>query len=339
MDTKPVLLDCPWLDLEKLRNSNVFVTGGTGLIGYNIIKELAALQPDLGLRIYALVRNEHRAKEKFREFADQVQLIQGDVLQKIQMDEHVDYVIHGASVTSSQAFVDTPVETIMTSVMGSRNLLEFAREKSVKSLVYLSSMEVYGAPSEKKLLTEDCVDYLDPMKLRSSYPESKRMCENLCVAYSHEYGVPVKVVRLAQTFGPGLAANDRRVIIQFLNSALAKEDIQIKASGESSRMYLYTADAVTGILSILLGGEDGLAYNLANKDTYCSIKELAQKVLALYSPENRVLTNTGTEEERRIYPPDSYLYLDTSRVEALGWRPRFGIEEAFRGLERSLQSK
>lgn len=334
-----VLLSCGWLDLEQLRGSHILVTGGTGLIGYNVLRELAALQPEYNLRLYALVRSESRARERFAPFLDRVELIPGDVCGEIRIDGNVDYIIHGASVTSSRTFVDQPVETIMTSVLGTGNLLELARSKKVKSMVYLSSMEVYGSPAEQKALTEAMVGYLDPLNVRSSYPESKRLCESLCVAYSHEYGVPVKTVRLAQTFGPGIPAGDRRVIVEFLRNALAGETIRIKASGNSSRMYLYTADAVTGIMTILLKGENGRAYNLADRESYCSIRELADTVQELFGSQGQVLTNTGTEEERRAYPPDSYLYLDTARVEQLGWKAMHSLREGLSRLGNEISAE
>ena len=337
MSTHSILAQCGWLDLEQLRGSDILVTGGTGLIGFNVLRELAALRDEYGLRLHALVRSESRARERFSSFLDRVNLIEGDVCREIRLEGKLDYIIHGASVTSSRTFVDQPVETIMTSVLGTRNLLELARSKQVRSMVYLSSMEIYGSPTEQKVLTEADVGYLDPMQLRSSYPQSKRTCESMCLAYSREYGIPVKVIRLAQTFGPGIPATDRRVIVEFLNSAIAGETIRIKASGDSSRMYLYTDDAVTGILTVLLKGEDGLAYNLANRESYCSIRELAHTVQALFGSRGQVLTNTGTPEERRAYPPDSYLYLDTSRVENLGWRAQYDLENSLRMLMRYME--
>lgn len=338
MSTNSVLRQCDWLDLEQLRGSDILVTGGTGLIGFNVLQELAALRHEYDLRLHALVRNESRARERFAAFLDRVNLVQGDVCREIQLDSKVDYIIHGASVTSSRSFVEHPVETIMTSVLGTRNLLELARAKNVKSMVYLSSMEIYGTATEQKVLTENMVGYLDPMQLRSSYPQSKRTCESMCLAYSHEYGVPVKTIRLCQTFGPGIPATDRRVIVEFINTALAGETIRIKASGDSSRMYLYTSDAVTGIMTILLKGENGLAYNLANRESYCSIRELAHTVQEIFGSCRPVLTNTGTEEERRAYPPDSYLYLDTTRVEALGWKAMCSLRDGLTRLGKELSA-
>lgn len=319
------LEQCDWLKLEQMRDSTVLVTGGTGLVGFNLLRILSRQKNRLNLRILALVRNIERAKSIFADFLDSIELIEGNVLQKVDIEYPIHYIIHGASITSSKAFVDKPVETILTSIHGVCNMLELCREKHVRSMVYLSSMEAYGSVENDVLLSEDDVNYLNPLKIRSCYPESKRMCENLCVSYAKEYGVNVKIARLAQTFGPGMQPNDNRAIVQFVRSAMTHKDIEIKASGESARMYLYTFDAVTGLLTILLNGSNAKAYNVANKSSYCSIRKLAQTVCDLFSPQSRVLVNTGTEEERAIYPPDSYLRLDTSALEALGWRAHFSL--------------
>lgn len=333
------LFDCSWLPLEQLRNATVLITGGTGLVGFNVLQELSRLSKKLNLHLYALVRSEEKAKRVFAPFLDEVTLIAGDVMDPIQLNAPVDYIIHGACITSSHSFVAQPVETIMTSVMGMKNLLEFAKTKKVRSMVYLSSMEVYGSPEDDRLLTEADVGYLNPLSVRSSYPESKRLCEALCVAYAKEYGVPVRIARLAQTFGPGMQAEDKRAIVQFIHSALRGEDILIKTSGESARMYLFTFDAVSALLTLLLKGKDGAAYNVANKSSYCSVRLLAEKVVEVLSSPSRVLVNTGTTEERAIYPPDSFLRLNTSALEHLGWIPQVSLESSLSILGQHIKNQ
>lgn len=336
-ETKASLESCEWLNLDDLRDATVLITGGTGLVGFNLLQELARVKVSLNIRILALVRNTEKAQRVFAPFLNQVELVCGDVQEELTLSDSVDYIIHGASITSSKAFVENPVETIMTSVMGVRNMLEFGRGKNIRAMVFLSSMEVYGTPKDDALLTEADVGYLNPLSIRSSYPESKRMSESLCVAYAKEYGVPVKIARLAQTFGPGMQPGDKRAVVQFLQSALNQKDIKVKASGESSRMYLYTFDAVSALLTILLHGKDGAAYNVANKETYCSIRTLAETIVEVTGGNSRVLVNTGTEEERRIYPPDSFLRLDTSKIEMLGWCARYNLRESIRDLMNYME--
>ena len=335
-EAKASLESCEWLNLEDLRDATVLITGGTGLVGFNLLQELAQVKASLNIRILALVRNTEKAQRVFAPFLDQVELVCGDVREELTLSDSIDYIIHGASITSSKMFVENPVETIMTSFMGIRNMLELGRKKNVRSMVFLSSMEVYGMSKDDALLTEADVGYLNPLSIRSSYPESKRMSESLCVAYAKEYGVPVKIARLAQTFGPGMQPEDKRAIVQFLQSALSQKDIEIKASGESARMYLYTFDAVSALLTLLLYGEDGVAYNVANKATYCSIRTLAETIVEVTGGNSRVRVNTGTEEDRRIYPPDSFLRLDTSKLEALGWRASYDLDASIQNLAKCI---
>ena len=333
------LKDCSWLPLESLRNSTLFITGGTGLVGHDLIDRLVEIQAEYCLKIIALVRDEQKARKIFSPYADRIHYIVGDVTQPIHVDEPIDYIIHGAAITSSQTFIEKPVETIITSINGTRNVLELAKAKNVRSVVYMSSMEAYGSPQIERPLTEDQVDYLNPLSLRSSYPESKRLCENLCVAYAKEYNISVKIARLALTFGPGILPSDRRVLIQFINSALRNQNIEIKTSGKSARMYLYTFDATTALLTLLLKGEAATAYNLANKETYCSIRQLADLVTVVTGSSSLVLTDTGSQAEKGMYPPDSFLYLDTSRLEALGWKACVSMQEGLAALVQSLEDK
>lgn len=333
------LMDCEWLDLNTLKNSSILITGATGLLGYNIIKELSAISSEFNIKILALVRSKQRAEIILSEFLDKIELVVGDVLNPIETPHNLDYIIHGASVTSSKTFVEKPVETIMTSVMGTKNILDLALKKDVKSIVYLSSMEVYGSPTQFKKLTEADIDYVDPLNVRSSYPQSKRLCETLCVSYAKEYNVNVKIARLVQTFGPGMAPEDKRAIVQFIKSAKKGENIEIKASGESARMYLYTFDAVSSILTLLLNGNSGEAYNLANKESYCSVKELAEHIVEVAGTASKVKVNTGTDEERAIYPPDSFLYLDTTKIEALGWQAKYNLNDSIFKTYKFLEGK
>ena len=270
---------CSSIDWEKLRNKNILVTGGTGLIGSTLINALlyANDKKHLHLQVVALVRNIEKARTIFGEH-NSLKLVVGTVEKLPDLDMPIDYIVHGASPTASAFFVEHPVETIKTAVTGTINLLEIAVKKCVQGFVYLSSMEVYGAPHTDDVIPETQGTTVDTMSVRSCYPEAKRMCESLCASYASEYKVPAMAIRLAQTFGAGVAADDVRVFAEFARCAMHKQDIVLQTAGTSKRCYLYTADAVTAILTILLSGKAGEAYNVANRDTYCSIVEMAHMV-------------------------------------------------------------
>ena len=308
----------PW---NRLKNKTILITGATGLIGYTLVNALlyANKKWALNLKVLALVRDKDRATERFKAHIDDasLSLIHGCVEELPGIGQTVDYIVHGASQTASKAFVLQPVETIMTALKGTENLLELAKKKAISGMVYLSSMEVYGYPEKGHKVTENEIGALTPLNVRNSYPISKIQCENLCYAYAKEYGVPVMSVRLTQTFGPGVNYNDGRVFAEFARCVAEKRDIVLKTKGETEHSYLYTADAVTVILTVLLKGDAGQAYNAANESTYCSIAEMAEKVAA----QGGIKVRYEIEDETKNgYPKPFYIDLDTSLLQQLGWK-------------------
>lgn len=324
----------PW---EQLRGKCIFVTGATGLIGSTLISALlyVGLNQKLGFSVLALVRNLEAAQKQFSEQLDacpgMLQFIEGTVEHLPSIAQEIDYIVHGAAPTASTFFVVHPVETIQTSVLGTMNLLQVAKQKKVLGFLYLSSMEVYGSPHTDIPLTEAAVDYMDPLLVRNSYPESKRMCENLCVGFHSEYDVPAKIVRLAQTFGPGVTKNDARVFAQFARSAVAGEDIVLLTKGESRQTYLYTMDAVSACLTILLKGQSGHAYNAANMQTYCSIYEMAELVAKMFGHGQSMVQITESEASKKFSPMHYYL-LDTHALENLGWCATVSLMEMYQRM-------
>ena len=155
------------------------------------------------------------------------------------------------------------------------------------------------------------------------------MAENLCVAYASEYGVPVKIARLAQTFGEGVRPEDNRVYAQFARAILAGRDIVLKTDGSASRCYCAVSDVVSAIALLLEKGENATPYTVANEDTFCSVREMAERLIAAYPESGSCLVFDMSEEAARSYPPSSRLKLDSSRLRALGWEPQVGLMEMF----------
>ena len=320
---------------DDLKGNTVFVTGATGLIGSQIVKALACANrlKDSHIRILAFVSSEKKARKVLGSLLDRgdVSLVFGDVNREIETGENVDYVIHGASATSSRFFVTNPVETILTALEGTKNILEFARGKAVKGMVYLSSLEVYGVPgTEDGRVTEKDYGYMDPMSVRSSYSEGKRMVECLCASYASEYGVPVKVARLSQTFGAGVEYNDGRVFAEFARCAVEKRNIVLHTAGNTLRSYCYTKDAVSALLYILVKGNAGEAYNVTNEDTAVTIREMAQCVCDTF-PESGISVEFDMPGDLASfgYNPEMVIRLDSSRLKALGWQPTVGLRDMF----------
>lgn len=309
-------------------NSKFLVTGATGLVGSAVVRKLLN-QGDIN--VVALVRNEEKAKKVFNDCkTDNLEIMVSDICELKAEQMGVDYIIHAASQTSSKAFVDQPVETIKTAIKGTAAVLEFARANQVKSFVYLSSMEVYGSPDNDEKIFEENGTNLDTMKVRSCYPESKRMCENLCVSYFSEYGVPVKIIRLTQTFGEGVEYNDGRVFAEFARCAIEGRDIILKTKGETKRNYLYLDDAVEAVFTVLMKGENGNAYNAANEDTYCSIYEMA-KLVAEKCAGNKIKVVICEQQDvsKFGYAPVLKMNLSTEKLRNLGWQAGTNLEDMF----------
>lgn len=323
------------VEWEKLAGRTVLVTGATGLIGRQLV--LALLHADrlrgLSLRVLAVVRSREKAERLFADFAGApgLQYLVQDVQEPLHIAEPVDYIVHGASVTDSKAFVEQPVETIWTVLAGSRNLLEFAREKQVKGMVFLSTMEVYGTPDPSlPRVTEKDFGYLNPSEVRSSYPEAKRLTECLCASYAKEYGVPVTTARLTQTFGAGVSYSDNRVFAQFARCVMEKKDIVLRTEGTTVRNYLYTREAVISLLVLLTKGAPGEAYNVANPDISVSIREMAELVAASFPEAGiRVTFDLAADAGALGYAPPFVMRLSTDKLAALGYRPEMGLREMY----------
>lgn len=314
---------------KVLSNAVILVTGAAGLIGQNLALFIHSIAPSC--RVIAVVHSMEKAKAVFPE-EPWITLMEADVNKPLHVEEHIDYIIHGAGITSSRRFVEAPADTIMTAVNGTCNALELARQKNVKSFVLLSTMEVYGAPSTDDKITEDTVCNLDPMNIRSSYPESKRLCETMCSAYCAQYSVPAKVIRLAQTIGPGIDYHDGRVFAEFARCVLEKRDIVLHTKGETKRCYLSTEDAASAILTVLLKGENGQAYNAANESTYCSIYEMAELV-ARECAGGEIGVEVQLEDVGRFgYAPVLRMNLNTEKLRGLGWKAEIDLTRMFTGL-------
>ena len=328
--------------MDELRDSTVLVTGAAGLLGSLIVKSLvcANRRNGLNIRILALARSEEKAKNVFGQLLEEgaVVFVSGDVTERLTIPEKVDYIIHAASPTRSAYFVSNPVETIMTAIVGTKNMLDLAKENEAKGFVYLSSLEVYGVPgTDDGTVTEKDYGYIDLLQVRNSYSEGKRMAECLCVSYAKEYGVPVKIARLSQTFGAGVTYQDKRVFAEFARCAMEKRNIVLHTAGNTLRTYCYTSDAVSAVFTILVKGESGEAYNVTNKHTAVTIREMAQCVCDAF-PESGITVEFDMPENLGAfgYNPEMVIRLDPAKLEALGWSADVDLKEMFLRMVRSF---
>jgi nucleoside-diphosphate-sugar epimerase len=308
----------PW---NALKDSTVLVTGATGLIGGVLVRVLPAANAErnLDMRLIAHGRDKTKSGTLARECG--VELAGGDLREPsslVGVTDRLDYVIHCAAITKSLEMVAKPVDVITTAAQGTKNMLELAHERHCKSFVYLSSMEVYGRTDLREVRESD-LGYLDLSDPRSGYPESKRFCKTLCVAYARQHGLPAKIARLAQTFGAGTPKDDTRVFAQFARSAMAGECMELHTEGKSRGNYCDTADAARGLLTILLKGKDGEAYNVVNPAASVTIREMAERVAnEVCGGDVEVIVRVPEDIGKRGYAPDVGFTLNADKLSALG---------------------
>lgn len=323
------------MPFEQFKCQTFLITGATGLIGSLLVKNLlhCSQKHDLHIKVFAVVRNIRKAREIFADYLteDQLEFVVCDLSkEKIILDDRVDYIVHAAAITQSKVMVTKPVETIRLSLNSTDMLLSLAFEKRVKSFLYISSMEVYGTTPEGRKTDETVLGYLDLKSVRSCYPESKRMCECLCNSYAEEYGLNVKIARLAQTFGAGVLKNENRVFAQFARSVIEGKDIILHTEGKSEGNYVYTRDAIKALFLLLMSGADSDTFNISNEATHTTIADMAHMVVHQLA-HDRIKVKFDIPEDAGMYgyAADTKLFLDAGKMRKLGWYPEVGLKEAF----------
>ncbi len=310
------------------------ITGATGYIGSMLIKHIISSQTDA--QVTAIVRD---CKKAAKILPGEVHNIQADLRDKdavLKIQEEFDYMIHCASVTESAEMISHPVEVTESIVNATQNVLALAQRRHVKSMVYLSSMEVYGSVAcldgERATESEASSGTVELLSPRSCYPLGKRMAENICYSYYKEYGVPVRIARLAQTFGSGILPGDNRVFAQFARSVEENRDIVLHTEGNSVGNYCGIHDAVKGILTILKYGRDGEAYNVVNEKNTMKIRQMAELVAEKIAGGKIKVVCDIPKDNRYGYAADTGLRLSGKKLMELGWQPEEGLEDMYRDM-------
>lgn len=329
------IIHANFIKWEKLNNKTIFITGGTGLIGYYLINAFIYknIKEKSNIKILALVRNIEKAKLQFKEQLKvnaNLELICGDLSNIPNISEKIDYIIHGASPTTSRLFIENPVEVIQSIVNGSQNVLELAKLKKIQSMVYLSSMEVYGEYKTEEILNEDSILKINSSNIRDCYPLGKALSENISKAYFEEYKIPVNMLRISQTIGLKENINlikDRKIIQEIVYCILNKKDIVLATKGESKRTYIYIRDVITAILLVLLSNKHGEIYNVANEKTYDSIYNMISNIVD--NVANNEINLLIKEEKTNKYPKTNYLKLSSQKLKKIGWSTSINTVEMF----------
>ncbi len=329
-------LDLPW---EKLENKTVLISGATGMIGSFLVDVIVHKNKNdnLNCRIIALGRNSVKARERFPDYFDKpyFSFISHDISEPLNesTEDEVSYVIHLASNTHPRAYATDPIGTITTNILGTKNLLDFSCEHHAERFVLASSNEIYGENrGDTELFSEDYCGYINCNTMRAGYPESKRCSEALCQAYRAQKGIDIVIARLTRSYGPSLLPTDTKALSQFLCNGLNGEDIVLKSTGSQYYSYTYAADAVAGMLTVMLKGENGEAYNVSDINSDITLKSLAEKIAELSG--TKVVFDLPDAVEAAGFSKATKARLDSSKINSIGFYAQYNISE---GLYRTIQ--
>jgi UDP-glucuronate decarboxylase len=333
-DDVETALNDPAILWDRFRGATVLVTGATGVIGTAVTRVLCAANRAKGLDLTLVAQGRDTTKGRSLEAELGARFLAADVRglspAATGLDE-ADFVVHAAGVTSSARMVAEPEEVLKVAVDGTRNVLELALALGAGSVVYVSSMEVYGQ-GLAGVVTETDLGSLDPDDPRSSYPEGKRRAEDLSAAYARDYGLHTSIARLALTFGAGVPNDpaNTRVPLQFARSVLAGRDIELHTDGTGVTNVCYLADAVRALLLLATKGAAGEAYNVVNSQASMTIRDMAEVVAREVAGGTiKVVVKPPEDIETRGYAPRSAYRLSADKLRALGWEPRYGMAEMY----------
>ena len=312
-------LDYDW---EKLKNKTVLISGGTGFIGKFFIAVIKFRNEKFNDNIKVISLSRHPLADDRN-----VVYLKQDVTEEIKVDQEIDFILHLASNTHPKQYAAYPVDTIVTNVLGCNNLLKLAVQKKISRFLLASSVEIYGEGSGEEI-REDYCGYIDCNTARAGYNEGKRVSESLCQSFRQQYGVNCVIARLARVFGAD-KKQDSKAIAQFLEKAVNGEDILLKSKGEQEFSYCYVADAVSGILKILLDGKDGEAYNLAEDFENKTLGDYA-KLIASFANKKVIYDIQDVAGASKA----SYAVINCDKLKALGWEAHYTVSGA---LERTYQ--
>lgn len=321
------LKGCANVTIDVSNGKTYLVSGATGFFGKSIIEFLMCLNDKEGVnRVIALCRDKEKAENLFKQHnaKDSFCISENRISRGIDIDENVDYIFHTAGSAATKDAVTNPVDLIEANMAGTYQILEFARNHGTKGILIFSSGAVYGnVPEGMNEVSEDDVFLLSNKPKSSIYAEAKRTSELIGTSFFLQYGLPVKIVRIGHTYGPGINLNDGHIYSDIVKSICNKQDIVIR-DGSQTRAFCYITDAIDGLFRILLMGEPGQAYNLSNNSQVYSMYELATKIIAEGFPE------LGLKVICESIGKSQPIIQNTSKLELLGWTPTVNVIEGFR---------
>ena len=337
-------------EFQTLSGNSVLIAGGAGFLGHYLVQ--AALHwntrhPQVSPIRVTVLDNFIRGVPEWLTALEgdrNLTLVTHDITKALPdtIGDH-EYLIHGASIASPTYYRKYPIETMDANVNGLRHLLDYCLRqqqagKKIEGILFYSSSEIYGDPTPESIPTPETyrgnVSCTGP---RACYDESKRYGETLCVNFAQQHGLPIKVARPFNNYGPGLKITDKRVIPDFARDLFAGRDIVMLSDGSASRTFCYVADAVAGYYKILVKGRRGEAYNVGVETPEVSMRTLAEKLVALgrelFDYRGRFVHQPSTDKDYLVDNPARRCPIITKARAELGYNPAVGLDD---GLRRSL---
>lgn len=317
-------------DFSLFKNKSILITGASGLVGSTIVDILMFLNEkfNYSIDIYGTFSREKIFENGFQSYKNNPHFhpVIQDITNAFDYDFSVDYIIHAASNTHPHLYGTKPVETIKLNILGTLNVLDFAKKNKNSKSLFLSTLEVYGSKDNIDAFEENNIGFVNFMKPRACYPESKRTCETLCHSYIQEYEVNINIARLGYIYGPTVKMDSTKADVQFLAKALNNENIVMKSAGLQKRSYLYVLDTAAALLTILLKGENGETYNVAAKSGNVLLRDYAKHLAHIANVE--IIFENATEQEKKGFSTVANSTLDGEKIKSLGWSEKFTFEEA-----------
>lgn len=315
--------------LEKFKGCSILITGANGLIGGTILDFFQFLNEtcDYNISITVLVRGELQ-KHKFFDY-DKINIINSDINVFINCDTPFNYIFHAASNAHPKAYTDWPVETALTNIIGTKNLIELAQRYNAR-LIFISSSEVYGEDLlDREFRAEKDFGYIDINTSRACYSESKRMAETLISCYISEYDLDAIIVRPAYIYGPRFSENNTRADVEFIKNALTGENIVLRSEGLQKRSYCYVLDCCYATLLTALLGEKGEAYNISSDSGNVLLRDFALKL----AKKCNVNVEFQLEKVSGGSPVQNSL-LNNEKLKSLGWSEIFTLDS---GIDSTIE--
>lgn len=317
-------------------DKSFLITGASGLIGSCLTDCLmyANIYGGRHFDVYSLGRSEEKMRNRFC-YADgrnDLHFIVTDVSNPLSEELELDYIIHAASNADPKSYALYPTETLLTNVLGTKSVLDYAKNHQCCRVLLTSSFEVYGDAGKYGPLTENSLGIIDFHKMRNCYPASKVCAELLCQGYGEQYGVDYVIGRLCGIYGPTMSITDSKAQAQFIMNALKGEDIVMKSKGEQLRSYCYMVDAVSALLIVLLNGRSKEAYNIADENSIISIAGFAKCAAEIGGVGIRFELPDEVESKGYSKPVD--VVMDNTNLKCLGWNGAYSLAK---GIENTIR--